>query len=512
MKELFLIIIFFHFGFISNIDIDFQGETGIYNLTSGETYKFFVPVEQMVRIYIDFKFVNFTYAPFNQMHIREYSSRNGTSLRSYIIRNIKYHKSEDFYFYYVYFNLKNFSSTYISFSFKSNSTIDNVIIALSFYGGLYNLSNGVIKEFEEISSSTPYYFAIPTTCYSKIKIELNSSDYYFDYLVLNIIEYQKNNSNYYIYKNQKYEDYTIETIDHDIMTISFNYLIKNKNTNFFAIKIYSSNYYISYLNISLSEDRYYYDLYDENSLDIFDLKQNQTYHFSLRAKIKQLFVINYSIFVQDLNETRLPLESIIIYEDESEFASDHLLKFFHHQKIISESFSYAVSQLDTKYLTLEITPKIQIEKFNISYNMKNEIKTLYKLENNVLLTLPELYPYFTYEFNINSKILELLEYEIIIKNGNISFPPFEDISLIENPLIISHKDKLSFKKDGNYLRANSSFKITHYNTKFTTISIKSYEYIGLFSIKVKVIGDNFYYLTEEAKKTISLLKKNFIII
>ena len=58
MEELLLIIIFFLFGFISSIDIDIKGVTGTYSLTSGETYNFYVPVKQMIQIYVDFRFIN----------------------------------------------------------------------------------------------------------------------------------------------------------------------------------------------------------------------------------------------------------------------------------------------------------------------------------------------------------------------------------------------------------------------------------------------------------------------
>ena len=90
-----------------------------------------------------------------------------------------------------------------------------------------------------------------------------------------------------------------------------------------------------------------------------------------------LLSINYSIFRQDFNDTQLPLKSIIIYEDKSEFSFDYLSHYIHYIKTLSESFSFVASQSETKYLSLNITPKFQIEKFNIAYNMTNEIKTIY---------------------------------------------------------------------------------------------------------------------------------------
>ena len=503
MKELFLIIIFFHFGLILNIDIDIKGNSSVYNLTLNETYNFYAPVEQMAQIEIRFGFINFTKDPFDCVYINEYSSRNGTSIISYKVDDFSYYKSEDYDYHIIHYNLENFSSTYISFSFKSNITIENVLIELYFYGGLFNLSNGIIKKLEDLYEDEPYYLAIPV-CNSRIKVELISDcDESLEDLELTIIEYQKNNSNYYIYEKRN-QNYTIDYIYNEIKIISFNYVIKNNNTNFFCLKIQIADY-ISYLNVSLSEDRYYFNIYDKKSLDIFDLKPNQTYHFSLEAKTNNLIIINYNIFSQDFNDTHLPLESIFIYEDKSEVSFDYLSNYIHYIKALSESFSYAVSQSETKYLSLNITPQFQIEKFTIAYNITKEIKTSFNLENNALLSIPELYPYITYELKINSKFYEVLKYEIIIKNSNISFPIFKDIHLIENPSKFTHEDELSFEKDGNVLKANSSYKNNKYNTEYSTFLIESYKYVELFSIKVNVIEDNYFYLAKEVKKNIAII-------
>ena len=211
MKELFLIIIFFHFGLILNIDIDIKGNSSVYNLTLNETYNFYAPVEQMAQIEIRFGFINFTKDPFDCVYINEYSSRNGTSIISYKVDDFSYYKSEDYDYHIIHYNLENFSSTYISFSIKSNKSIENVLIKLYFYGGLFNLSNGVIKKLEDLCEDEPYYLAIPV-CNSRIKVELISDcDESLEDLELTIIEYQKNNSNYYIYEKRN-QNYTIDYI------------------------------------------------------------------------------------------------------------------------------------------------------------------------------------------------------------------------------------------------------------------------------------------------------------
>ena len=77
----------------------------------------------MAQIEIRFGFINFTNDPFDCVYINEYSSRNGTSLRNYTVDDFYVDKSEDYDYQIIYYTLEDFSSTYISFSFKSNITI-----------------------------------------------------------------------------------------------------------------------------------------------------------------------------------------------------------------------------------------------------------------------------------------------------------------------------------------------------------------------------------------------------
>ena len=284
-------------------------------------------------------------------------------------------------------------------------------------------------------------------------------------------------------------------------------MIKNNNTNIFCIKFRALENDINHLKVTLNEDKYYYTLYDKNSLDIFDLEPGYIYHISLETKNNNLFTLNYDIKDKDINtnDNDLPLKSMIIYEDKSEFSPDHLSQVIHSIKSLSESFLYLVSESDTKYLSLNLEPLNNIKKFSFTFNMTKDEIIVYNLQNNTLFNLSGLNPYSTYKLNINSKILEMLEYEITIKYSDKTPRPFDNISLIENPSRISKMDKLSFKKVGDYLKANSSFINTQSDTKYTTFLIKSYAYIDLFSIKVKVIGDNIYYLTKEVTKTIELM-------
>ena len=143
MKDLLLIFLILCFGLITNIDIEINGKTGIFNFTSCETYNFYIPVKQLTKIDVYFRFKNFTYLPFNCVYINEYSSRNGSSIKNKTIEDFKF-ESNDYYFRY---SLEDFSSIYISLTVTPNITIDNVRIKLYFFGGLNYMTNGEKTNF-----------------------------------------------------------------------------------------------------------------------------------------------------------------------------------------------------------------------------------------------------------------------------------------------------------------------------------------------------------------------------
>ena len=419
MKNLFLIIIFFLLRFISIINIDIDGIEGIYNFTIGETYNFYLPVEQLVEISIDFKFDNYTYLPFENVFINEYSSRNGTSIRKYTIKHFNFFENQKYYYYSFYYDIENFISTYVSLSIKPNITIDNVEIIKSFYGGVYNISNRVAKNIQDLYEETPFYLTIHSESNSKIKVKLKitPNEYRID-LTFTLIEYQKNNSGYYIcelyefYYEGKGEDYDEDEDedDDDKMIISFNYLIKNKNTNLFCLNFVYYDYAMDYLEAKFNEDKYYFNLSENKSLELFDLKPNNNYHFQFEDKALQLLNINYSILLPDLNDTQIPLKYIDIYEEKKEFSSFPLKNRIQYITKLSDSFEYAVSEENANYLLLNITPLVYIKAFNFSYNLIKEITTTpFNLEKNVSLDLPELYQDISYVFNIKSKVLQYLK-------------------------------------------------------------------------------------------------------
>ena len=170
----------------------------------------------------------------------------------------------------------------------------------------------------------------------KVKLKITPNEYRID-LTFTLIEYQKNNSGYYIcelyefYYEGKGEDYDEDEDedDDDKMIISFNYLIKNKNTNLFCLNFVYYDYDMDYLEAKFNEDKYYFNLSENKSLELFDLKPNNNNHFQFEDKALQLLNINYSILLPDLNDTQIPLKYIDIYEEKKEFSSFSVLKFIY---------------------------------------------------------------------------------------------------------------------------------------------------------------------------------------
>jgi len=495
MKDLPLIFLILCFGFISNIDIEFDEETGIFNFTSGETYNFYIQVEQLSEIQINFIFEDFTYLPFNCAYINEYSSRNGTSIRNKTIEDLEYKNNNNYHYYYFSYSLEDFSSIYISLTVTPNITIDNVKIEIYFYGGLNYISNGERTNF--LDNEGPLYLAIPAIFGSNIFVELTMVQH--GLTTINLIEYQKNNSGCFIHVNKNYtSEYSI---------INLNYIIQNTNTNFLCVKILYQDDNQFDVYATLTESKYYFTLYDKNSLDVFDLKTDNDYSFYLKAKYNQLINISYTMVGKDIKDDNLPINKMIVYEKTEEFDLDFLKKLTYSIKTLSESFIYVVSKPETNYLSLTVNPLFNFEKFNIAYNII-EITTSYKLENNTLLSLSDLYHDISYYLNISSKNLDASKYEITIKDTALSSAPFNKMYFIEYPSNKNHSETVNFKQVGKDLKYSSYFRASCINTRQASFKIISETNIKSMSIKVNIEEANKYYLTKEVKENIGHIISN----
>ena len=204
---------------------------------------------------------------------------------------------------------------------------------------------------------------------------------------------------------------------------------------------------------------------------------------------------------KDIKDDNLPINKMIVYEKTEEFDSDFLKKLTYSIKTLSESFLYGVSKPETNYLSLTVNPLLNFEKFNIAYNII-ETTTSYKLENNTLLSMSDLYHDISYYLNISSKILDTTEYEITIKNTNISSVPFKSIYIYEYPSNKNHYATLNFKQVGKDLKCSSYFRITNYNTKQAYLKIVPKTNIKSMSVKVNTKETKLYNLNKEVKKNI----------
>ena len=314
---------------------------------------------------------------------------------------------------------------------------------------------------------------------------------------INLIEYQKNNSDCFIYENKKYtSEYSI---------INLHYIIKNTNTNFFCVKILYQDDNQFDVFATLTEEKYYFTLYEKNSLDVFDLKTDNDYTFYLEVKYNQLLNISCSMIGNDIKDDDLPISSMIIREKTEEF--DILKVSYYDISQSPESITYGVSKSEVNYLTLTVNPSFDFEKFNIAYNII-EITTSINLENNTLLSLSDLYHDISYYLNISSNILYKTEYEITIKDTDISSAPFDKMYFIEYPSNKTHDEIIEFKQVGKDLKYSSYFRTFYLNTKQASFKIISETNIKSMSIKVNVEKSNKYYLTNEVKQNIRHIISN----
>ena len=78
--------------------------------------------------------------------------------------------------------------------------------------------------------------------------------------------------------------------------------------------------------------------------------------------------------------------------------------------------------------------------------MIKEITTSFNLDKNVLLNLADLYPNISYYLNIDSKTLEIIEYEITINNIDLSSQPFDYMYIYEYPSKANNYEGYILKK------------------------------------------------------------------
>lgn len=261
--------------------------------------------------------------------------------------------------------MEDFSAIYISLTVTPNTTIDNVEIELYFTGGLDYMTNGERMTFRDNKKSL--YLATPAIFGSMIYVDLTII--YNTLSTITLIEYQKNNSDCFIYANKNF------TSNYGI--ISFGYIIQNTNSNFFCLKILHHDDILFDVFATFTELKYYFTLYDKNSLDVFNLKSDNDNSFYLELKYNQLLNISYSMVGKNINDNNLPIKKMLIYEKREEFEST-FEKLIYSITTLSASFTYAVTEWGTNYLSIIVKPLFNFEKLNIAYNIV-EITTSYKL-------------------------------------------------------------------------------------------------------------------------------------
>ena len=170
------------------------------------------------------------------------------------------------------------------------------------------------------------------------------------------------------------------TTKNNELASSFTYSVKDCNTNYIALKI-TPNYNINYIVVKISAEGGAFDLNNGSSKNITNLKSGISYYFFLPS----IYLKTASINLKMNYMTTKPFTYSYIYEKKSRCISTYLksssesLSTTKKNNELTSSFTYSVSNVNTKYIILKFTPN-----YNISYIVVNiNAEGVYDLSNGL---------------------------------------------------------------------------------------------------------------------------------
>ena len=532
MKNLFFIILLSSLYFVLNIDYELTNgiEKTFSNLVSSQTYNFYIPITQMQKAFITLTFNNLNSLPFSNPYIYEYSSRTSSS---YIRRSTAYFSTstkngqliakEDY--------LANkYSVSYMALVITPTSNINNMAIKFDIAGGAYEMSEGQYKNIYNLIANYIYFLIIPAKSGHKFTLKL-TTDYpgkhTFDHVT--VYEFKDTTRQNVL----KYIDYYFGyDLNNNEKIISLSYTVHRSETNMIGIRIYP-NYNSEYIKALFTLESYIYDLYDEHSKNVSDIKAGNSYKFYYQAKALQIANVSLSIKYNSLYK---PFSYINIYENKYPYSSEHIKESTHSISSPLETFIYQMTNnYDTPHLIIEINPNYNFEQLNISINL---FDAAFELKNEYSKDIKGLFPGGTYYLIISSTQLQTLN--VGIKMEEMTSQPFNSIDIYEYPYKNSpdynyYENKpISFTRNNNQLETNilytNSFSFNYYSF-YTVFEIKPIKNIKSMSISLDIYGkvfelydyypqtfsnlesNNKYYLTkyvEKKQKTYLTIKINNI--
>ena len=376
-----------------------------------------------------------------------------------------------------------------------------LILVIPILANDYDLSKGEEKNITNLKSGIPYYLFLPSIQFESAFINLNISYMTTEpFTYIHIYEYETRNSSNYLERSSQ----PLSTITKDNeLTSSFTYLVNNYKTKYIALQ-FTPNYNINYIVVKINVEGVY-DLSNGEDKNITNLKVDIPYYFFLPSIYLQTALIN--INMSYINTTFI---IFYIYEYESRYSETYLKfsgKYLRSTKKNNEfilSFTYLVSNVNTKFIALKFTPD-----YNLNYTSLNSIVDgFYDLSNGVDKNITNLKSEIPYYFFLPSIQLQTLS--INLNMSYMSTKPFNYTYIYEYENKYSYKylkgstQSLSTTTKNDILISSFRYSVDNYKTKYIALKLILNDNINY--IVVNINADGVYDLSNGEDKNITNLK------
>ena len=284
--------------------------------------------------------------------------------------------------------------------------MESTIVKANVKSTIYDLKNGIPKNFSNLSTSLIYLFCISAKYYEFIDIEFTKNDTLFSNyqeIIIYEYEYEGGYSQYYLTKKNLSLSYN--SIKN---SYSLSYTVNSFKTNSVGFEI-NPKYQMNSINVIANVTSLVYKLINEIPIYLDILSSSYIYLFYISARKYELIDIEFS----KIDTLFTNSQPITIYEYQWEsFCSfpGHLIKqnltLSYNSIKNSYSLSYNVNSSRTNYVAFEINPNYQM---NSTYITANIMPLVYNLTNENPIYLDILFTSYTYLFHITAKYSQYID-------------------------------------------------------------------------------------------------------
>ena len=497
MKHFSIIIFIVLFNSISNKTKTYELIDGIEytinNLTAKETYYFKCYTLPLYSKIVNVSFtINSTNVPFTHVYIYEYSSDTSKTSLSSKYQSITTSKINNEYISSFLYSITNFDTRFISLEIVPSYHIDYIKFFITLIQNKFDLSNGVEKKTTNLKSGFLYYFYI--SCHllqsASINLSTNTSKYSWPFNYFHIYEYSDRHLSKYI------KTTSLSSSSH------LNYQVSDNNTKDIALEI-KPNYDLDYITVKIDVDNITFDLSNGVETNVTNLKSGNPYYFFIPLTIFQKVTL-----ILTMNSTNIDINDYIyVYEHRNRSILDYILKTTY--KVPSSSvisLSYLVENYYTKYISLNIIPKRNLDCINVKTYVHNNT---FNLSNGVAKNITNLKAGNEYYFLIPSTqfqqdTISLTMSEINLNNLYIYEYDFSSISSSLNYRKVDNKS-ITVSTLKNEYKSSFRYIINDYYTTHIVLKITPSYDLNYCSITINIDG-GIYDLIDSVDKNINYLK------